>query len=130
MADQLSMFEGREVVANAHAFGGTLKDPVVQPLGESKLGERRVLLVVTRTDEVKFSDGDLGRVRHHKEVISEAYDISELGVDGDEMVDELRALNERVLAERMAETPTADYLGEANGNGEATWAPTMGAVGA
>jgi hypothetical protein len=117
MADYqpLSLFEGAEVVANVTAFGGTIKDPTLQPVGESPMRSVRVLLVVTVTDEVKFTDGELGRLRHHKEVISEAYDPSD-HIDTAALLQQLRDENTDAIEARMA-LVAKDFGGDADGEG-------------
>ncbi len=97
---QLSFFEGAEVAKNVLSVSGTIKDPVLAPLADFELGSRQVLLVVTGTTEVKFKDGDVGRERHQKVDVAEAYQVEHL-TDVWELLRQVRAEQQEAIEARM-----------------------------
>lgn len=97
---QLSMFEGEEVAKNVLSVGGTIKDPVLAPLADFDLGARQVLMVVTAVTEVKFKDGDVGRERHQRVEVAEAYQVEHL-TDVWDLLRQVRAEQQEAIEARM-----------------------------
>lgn len=97
---QLSMFEAVEVAKNVLSVSGTIKDPVLGPLVDFELGSRQVLLVVVGTSEVKFRDGEVGRERHQKVEVAEAYQVEHL-TDVWDLLRQVRAEQQEAIESRM-----------------------------